>query len=296
MNNLKLTSNINKIVNGFSIKKITNILGITCILLPLTFSTSVAQNDTKEEKIDNNQEFIQEVSNYSNKDNEIIYEENGIFYFNQDYMKEYLDDYIIEEDNRFLASLTFDDGPTKYTKELLDLLDEYKVKATFFVIGRNIEGNEETIIDAYQRGHEIAIHTYNHKDLTTLSIDEVELEINKTIEKLLELGITPSKLVRPPYGKVNKEILENIDHPIITWNVDTEDWNTNKPWNVIKKILEGIDENEIILLHDIKKSTIEALENVLPSLVDDYKFVTVSKLFKENEQKIEYGVKYKKVK
>lgn len=273
MINLKLNDNIKKISKCFKLNKTTATAFAIGIVLPVIMTASIEGTNKYPVK---EQSKIVETINTNNQ--------------------EQSDNLIVEEDTRLPVALTFDDGPSKHTTKLLNLLDEYNIKATFFVIGRNIEGNEEALIDAYQRGHEIAIHTYNHKDLTTLSLEEVEKEIELTKEKIMELGITPSNLVRPPYGRVSQEILNNIDYPFVAWSVDVEDWKTSRPWNVRKKILNTIDENEIMLLHDGKTSTIEGLENVLTLIADEYRFITVSDLFEENEVEIETGKKYRKIK
>jgi len=273
MINLNLTDNIKKISKGIKLNKTTATAFAIGIILPIILTTPV--ESANEYPVKEQVEIVETI----NVDDAQLKSES-----------------IVQEETKIPVSLTFDDGPSKYTTKLLNLLDEYNIKATFFVIGRNIEGNEEALIDAYQRGHEIAIHTYNHKDLTTLSIEEVEKEIELTREKIMELGITPSNLVRPPYGRVNQEILNNIDYPFIAWSVDVEDWKTSKAWNVRKKILNTIEENAIMLLHDGRKSTIAGLENVLPLISDEYRFVTISDLFEENEVEIETGKKYRKIK
>ena len=195
-----------------------------------------------------------------------------------------------------LVALTFDDGPSKHTDRLLNALEENGVDATFFVVGYNINKYPETLKKAYDEGNEIAIHGYSHTDFTKLSVTEVDNEIIKVVNMLNELEINPSLLIRPPYGSLNSKIKKNLNYSFILWNVDTEDWKSKNKDAVIEMIYTHIEEGSIILLHDIHSTTVDAIEEILPTLTDEYEFVTISELFERNEQELELHKSYRKVK
>ena len=132
-----------------------------------------------------------------------------------------------------LIALTFDDGPSrKYTAQLLDGLKERGVPVTFFFLGEMADYNPKLVKRAYEEGHEIACHTWNHPNLTGCSASEIRKEIEDTFEELdWACGDEADYLVRPPYGSTNQKVRDAIDAPLIYWSVDSEDWsllNTTK--------------------------------------------------------------------
>ncbi len=185
-------------------------------------------------------------------------------------------------------ALTFDDGPHKhYTDEILDILDEFGIKATFFVIGQNCEQSPQTVQRIIDCGHEIGNHTYSHPHLSVITTKELTDEINKT-EKLLEecYNYRP-KLFRPPEGVYSSEIakaLGELDYIPVLWTVDTTDWKHPTPEEITKNVTSNISAGRIILCHDYvsgKSSTPEALRSFIPELLSrGYVFVTVSELIK----------------
>jgi len=207
---------------------------------------------------------------------------------------------IEKEDNRKLVSLTFDDGPSKYTEELLVLLKEYDIKVTFFVLGYNINKHSNALLQASIDGHEIAIHGDTHTSFTNLTIDETTTEINNTINYIEALGIDAAELVRPPYGSLNTELKENINYPFILWNIDTEDWKTKDKDQIKQQIIDNIGEGAIILMHDttsaVHKADMEALKEILPELTQEYRFVTISELCEHYNINLENGKSYRKIK
>lgn len=181
-------------------------------------------------------------------------------------------------------SLTFDDGPNPSTTPLvLDLLKKYNAKATFFVIGQNIEGNEWILQRMKAEGHEIANHSWSHPNLTNLSPDAIHQEIEKTqvaIEKAV--GQRPV-LVRPPYGAVNKKVASAMNLPSIYWNVDTKDWSSHNPQAILNQVRTNACPGCFILMHDIHKETVKSLDSVLQFLTSQgYSMVTVSESLGNN--------------
>lgn len=202
--------------------------------------------------------------------------------------------YLEHQRNKKVVALTFDDGPSQYTEALIEILNSNNVKATFFVLGCNINKYEDTLISIDQSGHEIGIHGYSHTSFNVLNVEGTQEEIDATEQIIVDLGITPSDLVRPPYGAINSEIRAAIDSTFVLWNLDTLDWKNRNKEAIIEQINESIKEGSVILLHDIYPSTIEAIEELLPLLKENYRFVTVSELNRINELEAEEN--YSKIK
>ncbi len=185
--------------------------------------------------------------------------------------------------NKPVVALTFDDGPSKYTDEILELLKKYNINATFFVLGNKVKHYSETIKKTLELGNEIGNHSYNHKQLTKLSIIELQEQINKTQDIIKEItGYTP-KLLRPTYGEINNTIRENTNLKIVLWNVDSLDWKKKNSNDIASSVIKNTKNGSIILMHDTKKRTIEALEIIIPKLLEkEYQFVTISELEEVN--------------
>jgi polysaccharide deacetylase family sporulation protein PdaB len=184
------------------------------------------------------------------------------------------------EENKKMVALTFDDGPDPTnTQKLLDILKKEQIQATFFLLGQNAQQYPDIVKAIAQQGNEIGSHTYDHKDLTTLSTAEMTDEITKTDETIKKIvGKAPS-YVRPPYGSVNNEVATIINRPMIEWSVDSEDWQSRNADAIVKKVQETVYDGSIILLHDIHPETIEAVPRVIQTLKDDgYSFVKISSL------------------
>lgn len=183
--------------------------------------------------------------------------------------------------NKPTIALTFDDGPSKYTKDIINLLESYDCNATFFVLGNKVSIYKDTIREAIELGNEIGNHTYNHKWLSKLDIDNIKKQINETQNILKEeLNYTPT-LLRPTYGSVNKKIRNNTDLEIVLWSVDTLDWKIKSSKKIAERSLSKINDGSIILMHDTYKRTYEALRIMIPKLLEEgYQFVTVSELNK----------------
>lgn len=180
------------------------------------------------------------------------------------------------------VALTFDDGPhPRNTEKVLVLLDQYDAKATFFMLGSNVEYYPDIVKSIMEAGHELGNHTWSHPDLTALGSDSVMQEVqntNKIIEKTT--GKKPT-VFRPPYGATNEQVETAVKMTPVLWTVDTMDWKSRDP-NAILQIVKGnVEEGAIILLHDIHDSTVDALEPILKYLDEEgYNFVTISELEK----------------
>lgn len=185
-------------------------------------------------------------------------------------------------------ALTFDDGPhPKYTPQILDILDKYGAKATFFVVGKNAEMYPDIVKEEHLRGHEIGNHTYSHPNLRNISAMKFFDEITKTKEIIENItGVSPV-LFRPPGGYLSNDIVKevtSIDNTSVlwSWRQDTRDWAQTESDVIVKNVLENLKDGDIILFHDYnagKSPTPDALERILKTLSEKgYRFVTVSEL------------------
>ena len=196
-----------------------------------------------------------------------------------------------------MVALTFDDGPSEYSLEILDCLLENNSKATFFELGNRMKNNKEITKKLYDNGMEIGSHTYSHKYLTRISESEVLNEINSVSILFNEITNDNIKLLRAPYGSVNSKVRELSPFPIILWNIDTKDWLYKDPSKSSPIVLEHVSDGDIILMHDVHKPTIELVKIIVPELkARGYELVTVSELSEFKNIKLENGVIYRKIK
>ena len=189
-----------------------------------------------------------------------------------------------------LVALPFDDGPSnKYTVQLLDGLRSRGVPVTFFMLGERAAVNRSIVKQAYEDGHEIACHSWDHPNLTKCSTSEIKKQMEDTFEVLdLACGDEADYLVRPPYGSTNEKVRAAIDAPLIYWSVDSEDWSLLNTEKVRKKIVADTYDGCIILCHDIHKTTIPAALQAIDELMDlGYEFVTVSELYRRRGRELE---------
>ncbi|MFF9042937.1 polysaccharide deacetylase family protein [Streptomyces parvulus] len=181
------------------------------------------------------------------------------------------------------VALTFDGGPSAPTPELLDILKREKVPATFFLQGKgHTEKYPQTVRRMAEEGHEIANHTWSHKDLTKLDPDQIRAEI-EPVQKDIEdaTGKRPT-LMRPPHGTTDDEVsavLEKLGLAQILWSVTAKDYATTDTALIERRVLDGADRDGIILLHERYAGTIPAVPDIVRALRDrGLTFVTVSQL------------------
>lgn len=200
------------------------------------------------------------------------------------------------KDKKLLA-LTFDDGPSDYTSRLLDILKSKGVKATFFALGSRADYYPDIIKREAREGHEIESHTYAHRNLTTISADEVSSEVVSAAQSIcnaLEKQGCVS-YVRPPYGAVNSTVRSVVKEPLIGWSVDSLDWRSKDAAQVRVEVLTHVFDGAIVLMHDVYDSTVTGVEMMLDELINDgYTFVTVDELVKARTPGLELGVLYGK--
>lgn len=196
-----------------------------------------------------------------------------------------------------MIALTFDDGPHYIrTPLLLEILEEYDVKATFFVLGdRANEGpaSREAVQAVAAAGHEIASHTYSHKNLITLTLEQMKEEILKARESIFEVTGEYPVFIRPPYGAYSDTVKENCFAPLIIWNLDSQDWDFRDAEKVVDHVLQEAGNGKIVLMHDIHQFTIDAVRVLIPELIArGYQIVTVRELFYYQNVELENGRVY----
>ena len=178
------------------------------------------------------------------------------------------------------VAISFDDGPgATTTPQLLQILKEKNVHATFFVLGENTAQHPDIVKQTAEAGHEIGNHTYDHQDLATLSAQSITEEVTKADTEIKKAtGKTPT-FVRPPYGSITSVGASVIQQPIIEWSVDSEDWKTRNPDLILQKIQATVYDGAIILFHDIYPETIRAVPQVIDYLQEQgYRITTVGDL------------------
>ena len=180
-------------------------------------------------------------------------------------------------------ALTFDDGPsTVNTLYLLDILNAYNAKATFFVCGYQIEGKEDILSEAIKYGNVIGNHTWNHSDLKKLKKEEVDSQIDNTNTAIAAAtGGYQCKYLRPPYGSFEKGVKEYNGMRIVYWNIDTLDWKNKDADKIAKYISDTIKDGDMVLMHDLYKTSVDAAVKVLEELTKKgWEFVTVEEVLK----------------
>lgn len=178
-----------------------------------------------------------------------------------------------------VVALTFDDGPSIYTIDIINTLRELDACATFFVLGNKVEAYIDTLKLSLKYGNELGNHSYNHKWLSRLSITGFIDQIEKT-QNIIKSNLDYLPLyLRPTYGSVNNRMRKNTDLKIILWNVDTKDWKIKNVDRIVEKATTNIKDGDIILMHDVYKRTSKALIKIIPILKEQgFQFVTISEL------------------
>lgn len=186
--------------------------------------------------------------------------------------------------NQPYVAMTFDDGPhPQNTPRLLDILRARNIKATFYVIGQNVDRHPGIVRRIVAEGHEIGNHTYTHRKLTALSDSEVDKEMRKTEEAIVRAAGVKPRTMRPPYGALLQRqrgmIYSGFNYPTIMWSVDPNDWRRPGPSVVTSRILTGAHNGAIILAHDLHAPTVDAMPRTFDGLLSrGYQFITVSQM------------------
>lgn len=193
-----------------------------------------------------------------------------------------------------LIALTFDDGPRRSTTtRLLDGLAERGVKATFFLIGCQISGNEDVMRRMDQEGHQIGIHTFDHVQLTELNQTDFDAQVETTRTLLRDLLGHNDFLLRPPFGKWDEGVRTRAGCPIILWSIDPEDWDDKNTDRVVEQVVSQARDGSIILLHDIYSQSVDAALQIVDRLhAEGYYFCTIDQLFAARRISLKAGQVY----
>lgn len=286
----------------------------TFVLIPGIFSSSKSSKKQKEEATQTAKAGLYEDKNgtrYQESDGRFCKSDwkeidGAKYYFGKDgYMttgwleldgKEYFFDENGKYDStkhRPMVALTFDDGPGKFTDKLLDCLEENNAKATFFMLGENVERFPDVVKRMHDSGMELGNHSYDHTTLTTLSESDILKQITKTNNAIDDACGVPADVMRPPGGSYNTTVSSLAEMPIITWSIDTRDWANRNADNTYKVIMDDVEDGSIVLMHDIHESSIEASLRLIPDLVEKgFRLVTIRQMAEQKGIDLKDGDAY----
>lgn len=169
--------------------------------------------------------------------------------------------------------LTFDDGPTvAHTKRILDLLDEYDAKATFFQVGENVTANPELTQAVAEQGHALGNHSWNHRDMRNLGLRRLNQQITRTSNALRKMTGRPVTCLRPPYGALNARVRSASREDKLAlkmWDIDPRDWKRPGAATIARRVISRADPGDVALMHDgggNRAQSVRALERILRSL------------------------------
>lgn len=178
------------------------------------------------------------------------------------------------------VAITFDDGPNPdYTEILLAGLKERGVSATFFLLGKEVERYPKIVEDIYADGHLIGTHSYEHVNLNNLCDAAAVEQVDKTNQAIHELTGEYPEYIRPPFGSWKCNLDYETKMIEVLWDVDPLDWKTDNSDVIAKRVVDKVQENDIILLHDASESSVNAAFKIIDELQKDgYTFVTVDEI------------------
>jgi len=178
-----------------------------------------------------------------------------------------------------LIAFTFDDGPNNPTTlKLLENLEKYDARVTFFVVGSRINNHKESLIKAYETCNQIGNHTYSHYNLVKKNSEVVSSEINKTNESIYNVIGEYPVIMRPPYGSTSDRVKQLVNLPTISWNIDTLDWKYRDAERIANTIINNAEDGAVILLHDLYSTSVDGALLAMEQLKDEYAFVTIEEM------------------
>lgn len=194
--------------------------------------------------------------------------------------------------NKKEIALTFDISYNERNiDEILNVLDKYNAKATFFVVGKWIDKNEDVLKKIHQKGHEIGNHSYSHPNFNEISEKEMKKELDMTSEKIKKITGEDTKIFRPPYGELNEngvKICETLGYKVINWDVDSMDWKNLKSIYILDRVAQNVTFGSIVLFH----GGVSDVKNYLEQIVDylqknEYKMIKLSDLVYDEDYYID---------
>lgn len=198
-----------------------------------------------------------------------------------------------ETKQRPMIALTFDDGPGEYTEELINCLVENNAKATFFMLGQNVEAYPEIAKKVSDAGMELGNHSYSHPDLVTIGAEAAAQQVSNTDAALKAATGFEATVMRPPGGSFNDSVKAAIDHPLIIWSIDTRDWATKSEDQTYQVVMDNAQDGSVVLMHDIHEWSVKAAIRMIPDLIaKGFKLVTVSELAEAKGKTLQSGNAY----
>lgn len=198
-----------------------------------------------------------------------------------------------ETKQRPMIALTFDDGPGEYTEELINCLVENNAKATFFMLGQNVEAYPEIAKKVSDAGMELGNHSYSHPDLVTIGAEAAAQQVSNTDAALKAATGFEATVMRPPGGSFNDSVKAAIDHPLIIWSIDTRDWATKSEDQTYQVVMDNAQDGSVVLMHDIHEWSVKAAIRMIPDLIaKGFKLVTVSELAEAKGETLQSGNAY----
>lgn len=181
-----------------------------------------------------------------------------------------------------MIALTFDDGPyAPVGNRIMDSLEKYDGRATFFVVGNRVADYKTEIRRMHDNGHEIANHTYDHKYLNKLGADEIRSQVELCNQAVAAVTGESPKLVRLPGGSKNSTVVNNVTYPMIMWNIDTLDWKTKNAEKTVQAVIGKVKDGDIVLMHELYTASGDAAVSLIPALKQQgFQLVTVSELIR----------------
>jgi peptidoglycan/xylan/chitin deacetylase (PgdA/CDA1 family) len=183
------------------------------------------------------------------------------------------------------VSITFDDGPYSFTEKYINILQEYNVHAAFFLIGIQVEKYPDEAKKIVESGYEIGIHSYNHRQLTAMSINSIEDDFQRSLSAVKKITDSDIRFFRPPFGDFNDTVIDIAKkHKLTTilWCVDPRDWQRDDPDIIAQHVIENAVNGAIILLHEGRKSTLLALPQIIEGLWEKgFDIVSLSELLSD---------------
>jgi len=186
---------------------------------------------------------------------------------------------VVSKEDIHMVALTLDDGPGSHAMELLDFFDSRNVKVTFFLIGSDVSNYPESVQRMVDEGHEIGNHAYSHKQLTAIKKAKALKDIEKGAKAIEKVAGVPPTVFRPPYGDSTEAQRIAAGMPTVLWNIDTLDWKYRDSDRVANEIINGAKDGNIILVHEIYKTSVEGVKKAIDKLIPKgVRFVTATTL------------------
>lgn len=250
--------------------------------------TKDSESTTEEEDASKKNQSTENSESISEEENTTTESETTTVYTGPNFQNSAIDP------NKPMVALTFDDGPSRQnTNRILDALKQYNAHATFFMVGYNIDGNEDILRRVTEEGSEVANHSATHCKLTTLDAAGIASEVDAIADKIKSITGQESVLIRPSYGATDENVMAAIKDPVILWSIDTEDWKTRNAQSTIQNIQSSVYDGAIILMHDLYGETADAAVQIIEWLNSQgYQMVTVSEMGYFRRGGLQPGIKY----